>query len=269
MRSGRLGLAAPQVPEGRPRRGAWRQDRQASDRDYSRSNPTEGRAGHPTCGSLHLEVLRRGLSLVCNLFVLDLLALVEGRQTGLLYRRDMDENVLAAALRLNEPITFGRVEPLHDTGRHGTLPPFWNFDDTGTPHRIQDVARHARPSCLLAITRRFDRSELDHRPALASYSPAWIRATAAMQRFGRYPGRSGHRADTLNRSFVTRSVNSPPSIIALRKVYSITSSARASTVAGTVRPSALAALRLTVVSYLVGACAGRSVGLAPHRMRST
>jgi hypothetical protein len=57
----------------------------------------------------HLEVLRRGLPLVCNLFVLDLLTLVQGRQTGPLYRRNVDENVLAAALRLNEPITFGRT----------------------------------------------------------------------------------------------------------------------------------------------------------------
>jgi hypothetical protein len=39
----------------------------------------------------------------------------------------MDENVVAAALRLNEPITFDRVEPLHDTGRHRTLSPFWKF----------------------------------------------------------------------------------------------------------------------------------------------
>jgi hypothetical protein len=39
----------------------------------------------------------------------------------------MDENVLAAALRLNEPITFGRVEPLHDSGRHRSLSPFWIF----------------------------------------------------------------------------------------------------------------------------------------------
>jgi hypothetical protein len=110
----------------------------------------------------------------------------------------MDENVLAAALRLNEPITFGRVEPLHDTGRHRTLPPFWNFDDTGAPHRIQDVARHARPYCLLAITKKFDRSELYHRPALASYSPARIRATAAMQRFGGYRSNSGFVLDVVN-----------------------------------------------------------------------
>src|SRR5262245_46206147 len=38
--------------------------------------------------------------------------------------------------------------------------------------------------------------------------------------------------------------------------HSITSSARASTLAGTSRPSALAVLRLSTVSYLVGACTG-------------
>jgi hypothetical protein len=42
--------------------------------------------------------------------------------------------------------------------------------------------------------------------------------------------------------------------------HSITSSARASTLAGTSRPSALAVLRLSTVSYLVGACTGRSAG---------
>src|SRR5438105_1035734 len=51
--------------------------------------------------------------------------------------------------------------------------------------------------------------------------------------------------------------------------HSITSSARASTVAGTSRPSALAVLRLITVSYLVGACTGRSAGISPLRIRST
>src|SRR5262245_16142174 len=51
--------------------------------------------------------------------------------------------------------------------------------------------------------------------------------------------------------------------------YSITSSARASRVGGTVRPSALAVLRLITSSYLVGACTGRSAGFSPLRMRST
>src|SRR5262249_27974261 len=42
--------------------------------------------------------------------------------------------------------------------------------------------------------------------------------------------------------------------------HSITSSARASSVGGTSRPSALAVFRLTTSSYLVGACTGRSAG---------
>src|SRR5215831_19049896 len=51
--------------------------------------------------------------------------------------------------------------------------------------------------------------------------------------------------------------------------HSITSSARASKVGGTSRPSALAVLRLITNSYLVGACTGRSAGFSPLRMRST
>jgi len=45
--------------------------------------------------------------------------------------------------------------------------------------------------------------------------------------------------------------------------YSITSSARASSVGGMVRPSALAVLRLITSSYLVGACTGKSAGFSP------
>jgi hypothetical protein len=58
---------------------------------------------------------------------------------------------------------------------------------------------------------------------------------------------------------------------ALRKPadYSITSSAVASSVAGTVSPSAFAIFKLSTSSYLVGACTGRSAGLSPLRMRST
>jgi hypothetical protein len=50
--------------------------------------------------------------------------------------------------------------------------------------------------------------------------------------------------------------------------HSITSSARASRVAGTSRPSALAVLRLMTSSYLVGCNTGRSTGLAPLRIRA-
>jgi hypothetical protein len=52
-------------------------------------------------------------------------------------------------------------------------------------------------------------------------------------------------------------------------LHSITSSARASRVGGTSRPSAFAVFRLTTSSYLVGAWTGRSAAFSPLRMRST
>src|SRR5262249_58629947 len=51
--------------------------------------------------------------------------------------------------------------------------------------------------------------------------------------------------------------------------HSITSSARASSMGGTSRPSALAVLRLITNSYLVGACTGRSAGFSPFWMPFT
>ena len=54
-----------------------------------------------------------------------------------------------------------------------------------------------------------------------------------------------------------------------KATYSITSSARASSVGGTSRPSAFAVLRLMTSSYLVGACTGRSAGFSPLRTRAT
>ena len=51
--------------------------------------------------------------------------------------------------------------------------------------------------------------------------------------------------------------------------YWMTSSARASTDGGIVRPRAFAALRLIIRSNLVGCSTGRSAGLAPLRILST
>src|SRR5262249_19129463 len=59
------------------------------------------------------------------------------------------------------------------------------------------------------------------------------------------------------------------SLLNLPSHHSITSSARASRLSGTVRASAFAVLRLMTSSYLVGACTGRSAGFSPLRMRST
>ena len=51
--------------------------------------------------------------------------------------------------------------------------------------------------------------------------------------------------------------------------YSITSSARASSVGGMSRPRPFAVLRLITNSNLVGCSTGRSAGLAPRRILST
>src|SRR4029077_21097056 len=52
-------------------------------------------------------------------------------------------------------------------------------------------------------------------------------------------------------------------------LHSITSSARASSVGGTVRPSALAVVRLMTRSNLVGCSTGMSPGFTPRRILST
>ena len=57
--------------------------------------------------------------------------------------------------------------------------------------------------------------------------------------------------------------------ITFQPSHSITSSARARTAGGTVRPSTLAVLRLTTSSNFVGCWTGRSAGLAPLRIFPT
>jgi hypothetical protein len=68
------------------------------------------------------------------------------------------------------------------------------------------------------------------------------------------------------RSRMTLNVTLPLLIDALRKVYSITSSARASNVGGTSRPRDFAVCRLITNSNLVDCSTGKSAGLAPLRM---
>ena len=56
--------------------------------------------------SLDLEVFRGVLTAIVHDFILNNLALIEGAQAGTFDRRDMDEHILASALRLNESIAF-------------------------------------------------------------------------------------------------------------------------------------------------------------------
>src|SRR5262249_46740616 len=55
----------------------------------------------------------------------------------------------------------------------------------------------------------------------------------------------------------------------LAALHSITSSARASSVGGIVKPSALAVIRLITRSNLVGCSTGKLAGFAPRRILST
>jgi hypothetical protein len=61
----------------------------------------------------------------------------------------------------------------------------------------------------------------------------------------------------------------PEQVRQTEQAYSITSSARASSVGGTSRPSAFAVVRLTTNSNLVGCSTGMSLGFAPRRILST
>jgi len=54
-----------------------------------------------------------------------------------------------------------------------------------------------------------------------------------------------------------------------KRTYSITSSARVSSVGGSVRPKALAVVKLTIKSNLVGCATGISPGLVPRKILST
>jgi hypothetical protein len=72
-------------------------------------------------GSLDLEVSRGLLAAIGDDLVLELLSFVERAQTRPFDRRDMDEHVLAATLRLNEPVAFLRIEPLHSAESHVSI----------------------------------------------------------------------------------------------------------------------------------------------------
>src|SRR6266496_3834990 len=70
------------------------------------------------CSTADLEVFGGLLAPIAGNFVLNDLPLVESAQAGTLDRGKVDEHILAAALRLNESVALGRVEPLHSSCGH-------------------------------------------------------------------------------------------------------------------------------------------------------
>ena len=74
------------------------------------------------------------------------------------------------------------------------------------------------------------------------------------------------RSPCCARAAIGHAAAAPPSNVMNSRRHSITSSARASSVGGTSRPSALAVFRLMTNSNLVDCKTGRSAGLAPLRI---
>src|SRR5262249_29052502 len=137
-----------------------------------------------------------------------------------------------------------------------------------TTHEVSDERRKAIELALQPVVL--------HRYVLALAVAPFVQALA--ERGGeRRIGRSGvHKSDHWHRGLLRARSERPSGRRAAEQRdeiappnHSITSSARTSSDGGTSRPSALAVLRLRTVSYLVGACTGRSAGFSPRRIRST
>jgi hypothetical protein len=130
--------------------------------------------------------------------------------------------------------------------------------DTGQPRwprwrcRVRSNCRYQRRAWRRTFPERRSR-EIDRRPGddLVSLICPGERGSR------RQGGRTGEQREGRIR-IVARSKAVP--------AYSITSSARARSACGTVRPSALAVLRLMTSSNLVGCWTGRSAGFAPLRI---
>src|SRR5580698_9103030 len=72
----------------------------------------------------NLEIFRGRLAAIFHQVIFHDLVFVEGRKSRTLDRRDMDEDVLVADGRLDEPVTLGRVEPLDGALLHRLSPSF-------------------------------------------------------------------------------------------------------------------------------------------------
>jgi hypothetical protein len=68
-----------------------------------------------------LETYRRLLTAVTLNLVLNGLSFIERCQSGTFDGTDVYEHIFSTSLRLNEPVAFGRIEPLHSAGSHAGL----------------------------------------------------------------------------------------------------------------------------------------------------
>jgi hypothetical protein len=127
------------------------------------------------------------------------------------------------------------------------------LSETGTP-TVFAVLRLITNSNLVTCSTGRSTGLAPKKPAVIS-PPHWV-CFASVNRLG-----GAHRQFAFVQAAVSRCSK-------LHR-YSITSSARASSVDGTSRPSVLAVFRLITSSYLVGFCTGKSAVFSPFRMRLT
>src|SRR5579884_698516 len=91
-----------------------------------------GRSRSEDSGSLDLEVLRGCLAAVLDEFVLNGLSFVQRAKTCAFDRRNMDEHILPAFLRLDEAVALRRIEPLYGALRHCQSPKYCQQLECGT-----------------------------------------------------------------------------------------------------------------------------------------
>src|SRR5215813_2064862 len=187
-------------------------------------------------------------------------------------------NVAARPIQAGDVAVFYRISPSDKDNGYRCGRGFRRHQDQG---RIADnhhghpttdqISRHRRQSIGLILRPvEFDRhvaalnesslAQALAKPQNAVGASSCCRAVEISDK-GQRPLRAGRKRPCRSRSGKKGDEFAPP--------HSITSSARRRTTSGTWRPSAFAVFMLSTVSYLVGACTGRSAGFSPLRMRST
>ena len=188
-------------------------------------------------------------------------------------RQDADPGCIAAGMgeRANQPEQDEIVARRQDRDRPGR---FLRGTDAGrgTGHDRVEPGRdeHRRNPRSLLFTHRELAIDLQ---ALSFDKPRTAQLVEHRERGRGLARLREHNAETVDPSALLRaSVERPQGRRAAQEKHqfstphSITSSAPARSVCGTVRPSALAVLRLITSSNLVGCWTGRSAGLAPLRI---
>jgi len=86
-------------------------------RDYAAAGST----GHLAVSG-HFEIFRRCPAAIGHEFEFDILAFVERAEASALHRRDVDEDVLVAGRRPDEPVAFSGIEPFDGALLHRLSP---------------------------------------------------------------------------------------------------------------------------------------------------